>query len=235
MPRRARIRLPHVPAHLLQRGVNRSPCFFSHKDHETYLAYLDELSNKFDCSIHAYVLMTNHAHLLVTPDDERGISLMMKHLGQRYVQYVNRTHKRTGGLWEGRFRSSFVDREYYLMCCYRYIEMNPVRAGLVHHPRDYVWSSYRANAEGIASTIIKPHAVFLNLAANVHERQDVYRRLFDSDLDASLVDEIRKRTNGGFAIGNELFLQQAEVACGRRVTPARRGPRPGKSGTSPNC
>jgi putative transposase len=111
--------------------------------------------------------MTNHVHLLLTPDDDYGVSLLMKNLNQRYVQHVNRTRKRTGGLWEGRYRASFVDREYYLMCCHRYIELNPVRARMVRHPGDYEWSSYRTNAEGMASEVIVAHPAFLELANGV--------------------------------------------------------------------
>src|SRR5687767_15080188 len=157
MPRRARTRLPDVPIHLVQRGVNREACFQTIHDRQFYLHHLEELSRRYEVAIHAYVLMTNHVHLLLTPSDRDGLSLTMKHLGQRYVQHFNHVHKRTGGLWEGRYRAAFVDREYYLLCCYRYIEMNPVRARMVRHPGDYKWSSYAVNAQGISSELIDPH------------------------------------------------------------------------------
>ena len=226
MPRQARIRLPHTLMHIVQRGVNRSRCFYTSADRQIYLEWLEELADRFECAVHAYVLMTNHVHLLITPCDRDGVSLTMKNLGQRYVQYVNRVQQRTGGLWEGRFRASFVDREYYLMCCYRYIELNPVRAGLARHPGDYVWSSYRANAEGLPSSLIKPHPVFQELAPTEDDRRRVYRDLFAEALEPSLIDDIRRLTNGGFAIGNEAFLEQAARVSGRRVIPGPRGPKP---------
>lgn len=214
--------------HVVQRGNNRGACFFLPQDRDFYLSHLKELSEKFNCAIHAYVLMTNHVHLLVTPEDTDSVSLLMKHLGQRYVQHINRAYKRTGGMWEGRYRASFVDREYYLMCCYRYIELNPVRAGIVQHPADYLWSSYLANAEGLPSELVTPHSVYQLLGRTPMERHEAYRGLFASELGDKVVEEIRLRTKSGFAIGNEDFIRQAELACGRRVSPAKRG------GTSPN-
>jgi len=146
MPRRARLRLAGLLLHIMQRGNNRTACFFADEDYALYLHHLKELSRKFRCAVHAYVLMTNHVHLLLTPAREDGPSLLMKHLGQRYVQYVNRTYRRSGTLWEGRFRSSIVQERGYLLRCHRYIELNSVRAGMVMHPRDYCWSSYCSNA-----------------------------------------------------------------------------------------
>jgi len=120
MPRRARLRLPGLPPHLIQRGNNRGECFFAQADYQCYLHHLAQLSAKFACAVHAYVLMTNHVHLLLSPGAADGASLLMKHLGQRYVQYVNRIYRRSGTLWEGRFRSSLVQTDDYLLRCYRY-------------------------------------------------------------------------------------------------------------------
>jgi putative transposase len=175
MPRRARITMAGMPVHLIQRGNNRHACFFADEDHFCYLHHVKELADKFDCWVHAYVLMTNHVHLLVTPDSAQGISLLMKHLGQRYVQYINRSYRRNGTLWEGRFRSCIVQSEAYLLRCQRYIELNPVRADMVSHPRDYPWSSYRANAEGQPSSLVSPHALFENLGRTAQERRAAYR------------------------------------------------------------
>ena len=144
MPRRARLSLPGVPWHIIQRGNNRSVCFHAEDDYQFYLHYLKEFADKFGCALHAYVLMTNHVHLLLTPARDDSAALMMKHLGQRYVQYVNRTYRRSGTLWEGRFRSCLTQSEDYVLACYRYIELNPVRAGMVLKPQDYRWSSYHA-------------------------------------------------------------------------------------------
>ena len=226
MPRRARIRMANIPLHVVQRGNNRSPCFLSTGDRAVYLNHLGELAELFECAIHAYVLMTNHVHLLVTPTRADGVSLMMKHLGQRYVQYVNRIHSRTGSLWEGRYRSSFIDSDRYLFCCYRYIELNPVRAGLVRHPRDYPWSSHQTNAEGCHSNIIRPHPQFLLLGNDDRQRREAYRSLFATEMQPAEINEIRKLTNGGFAIGSEAFLRRVELETGRRAAPAPRGRRP---------
>ena len=132
MPRRARIVVADVPVHVIQRGNNRGACFFDDADYARYLAHLGELTGKFECAVHAYCLMTNHVHLLFTSRRADGSAQLMKHLGQRYVQYVNRTYRRTGTLWEGRFRSCLVDAEAYLFACQRYVELNPVRAAAVN-------------------------------------------------------------------------------------------------------
>jgi putative transposase len=226
MPRRARVRLPHVPLHVLQRGVNRTTCFFSDFDRTFFLRSLATLSEKYQCAVHAYVLMTNHVHLLVTPSDRHGVSLMMRDLGQRYVQYVNRLRKRTGGLWEGRYRGNFIDTESYLLNCYRYIELNPVRAGMVLHPRDYPWSSYGVNAEGAAPAFIQPHPVFLSLGPDCMTRRNAYISLFGSDLELSIVEDFRRSANSGSPLGTADFIERAEHACGRRLTPAKRGRKP---------
>ncbi len=157
MPRRARLSLPGIPWHIIQRGNNRAVCFHAEADYQFYLHYLNEFANKFGCQLHAYVLMTNHVHLLLTPAREDSAGLLMKHLGQRYVQYVNRTYQRTGTLWEGRFRSCLTQTEDYVLACYRYIELNPVRAGMVMKPQDYRWSSYHANGLGKPNALITPH------------------------------------------------------------------------------
>ena len=152
MPRHARAILPEVAVHIIQRGNNRSACFHRDADYLVYLDHLRELSQRHGCEIHAYCLMTNHVHLLATPRAANACALLMKNLGQRYVQYVNRSRERTGTLWEGRFRSCIAQSERYVMACYRYIELNPVRAGMVARAGDYRWSSYLANAGGVRAT-----------------------------------------------------------------------------------
>src|SRR5688572_18564238 len=148
MPRRKRLYVAGLPVHIIQRGNNRQACFYADEDYQFFLYHLARIAKRFRCALHAYVLMTNHFHLLLTSELDDGPSLLMKFLGQRYVQYVNRTYKRSGSLWEGRFRSGLVQTDRYLLGCYRYIEMNPVRANMVKHPIEYAWSSYAANAEG---------------------------------------------------------------------------------------
>ncbi len=232
MPRRARIRAAGIPLHVIQRGHDRGASFFADEDYRFYLHQLAELSRRFQCSVHAYVLMTNHVHMLMTPGTEDGATLLMKNLGQRYVQYINRMYQRRGTLWEGRFRSSFVDRSEYFLKCHRYIELNPVRAGMVQHPRDYRWSSYRANAEMLRSSVVQPHPEYLALGATEVERSAAYRYLFRSHLDAEDLKQIRSAGAGGFALGNPRFHAEIAAMVGRRVTRLRE-PRSPPLGDSP--
>jgi putative transposase len=176
--------------------------------------------------------MTNHVHLLLTPQEADGASLLMKHLGQRYVQYVNRAYRRSGTLWEGRFRSCLAQEEDYVLACYRYIELNPVRAQMVSHPRHYRWSSYRTNAQGKASEFLVPHAQYRALGRSETGRREAYRLLFRGELDPEKVDEIRLATNGNFALGGERFRQQMEAALGRKASRGKPGrpPKPTEEG-----
>jgi len=223
MPRRARVVLPNVPLHLIQRGNNRQVCFVADEDFRVYLDWLHEYAGKTGCRIHAWVLMTNHVHLLVSAEREDASGALMKSLGQRYVQYFNRTYRRSGTLWEGRYRSCLIQAEDYLLACQRYIELNPVRARMVEHPAEYRWSSYRANAQGEASPLLDPHAVYLALGATPEARQAAYRELFRYELEPGLVDEIRRATNGNFALGNARFSAEVASLLGRRVTPGQAG------------
>lgn len=223
MPRRARLLLPNIPLHIIQRGNNRSACFYGDDDYRFYLECLTELAAQHDCAIHAFCLMTNHVHLLLTPATARGASQMMKGLGQRYVQHINRTYQRTGTLWEGRFRSCLLQQERYLLTCYRYIELNPVRAGMVEHPAEYRWSSYRVNGQGEALSLIQPHPLYLELGRDGEERQRAYRGLFEGALEKALVDEIRGATHGNFVAGSSRFAAEIAAAVGRRVEPGKAG------------
>ena len=217
-----------MPLHVIQRGNNRCACFFDDADYSVYLDHLQELAKKFDCAMHAYVLMTNHVHLLLTAAREDGPSLLMKHLGQRYVQYVNRVYRRSGTMWEGRFRSSIVQQRAYFLRCQQYIELNPVRAGMVSHPSEYRWSSYRANAGHAASSLITPHAEYRALGNIGQERTDAYRALFGAALDAAELSEIRSAVNGGFALGTSRFKDEIAAMLGRRVERGMPG-RPAKN------
>lgn len=202
MPRRARLVLPDVPVHIIQRGNNRQACFFADDDYRFYLKHLSEQCEYAGCALHAYCLMTNHVHLLVTPERTDSLGVMMKGLGQRYVQYINRSYQRSGTLWEGRFKSCLTREASYVLACYRYIELNPVRAGMVEHPAEYLWSSYRSNAQGAesASVTLSRHTVYLGLGASDDARMLAYRGLFRSELEPSLVDEIRHATHGNYAL-----------------------------------
>jgi len=183
MPRKPRFNLVGVPQHIIQRGNNREPCFYVEADYRRYLDDLNESAIKFDCRIHTYVLMTNHVHLLVTPMVDYGLSQMMQALGRRYVHYVNKTHKRTGTLWEGRYKSSLIDSDRYLLICMRYIELNPVRASMVEHPGDYKWSGYHANAQGSDDPLIAAHPLYMELGAVDEIRLAAYRELFRHHVD----------------------------------------------------
>jgi len=223
MPRRARLTLPNVPLHIIQRGNNRQACFYADEDYRFYLDWLSEYADKAGCRVHAYVLMTNHVHLLISSAGPDGPGALMKALGQRYVQYVNRSYRRSGTLWEGRFRSCLTQEESYFLACQRYIELNPVRAGIVAHPAEYRWSSYRANAQGDVDALLKPHSLYEALGVDASSRQAAYRELFRYELEPGLVDEIRRATNGNYALGNESFAAQVTAALGRRATPGKSG------------
>lgn len=229
MPRRPRITLPGVPLHLIQRGNNRQACFFADEDYLLYLDWLEEYARLSGCIVHSYVLMTNHVHLLLTPACSDSAGQLMKRLGQRYVQYVNRTYQRSGSLWEGRFRSCMTQEADYVLGCYRYIELNPVRAGMIDHPAGYRWSSYRTNAQGEPSLLLQPHAVYCALSFDEHARAAAYRELFRHQLAPGMVDEIRGSTNGNYALGSQQFQQQVTEMLGRRVIRGRSG-RPKKLG-----
>lgn len=176
------------------------------------------------CAIHAFCLMTNHVHLLLTPATEEGCAALMKQVGQQHAQYVNRTYRRSGTLWEGRFRSAPVQAEDYLLACQRYIELNPVRARMVARPGDYRWSSFGVHGEGRAGDLpLRPHALYLALGADAAARQAAWRALAEEALDPALIEEIRNATNGGYALGNAVFTAQIAAALGRRVTRGEAG------------
>ena len=223
MPRKPRFNLPGVPQHVIQRGNNREPCFYSQQD---YLHYLDDIrfaAKKYECRIHAYVLMTNHVHLLVTPMIENGISMMMQSVGRRYVAYVNAAYQRTGTLWEGRYKASLIDSDMYLLTCMCYIELNPVRAGMVNHPSEYKWSSYNQNAQITDKVIVDNHPVFTMLGDTKEERKYVYRSLFERYMDNDIIHQIRDALNHEMVLGRSHFKDNVEVMTNRK-------PRPGKSG-----
>lgn len=223
MPRRPRVMLPNVPLHIIQRGNNRQPCFVAEEDYRFYLDWLQDYAAKAGCHVHAFVLMTNHVHLLLSADSSDGAGMLMKALGQRYVQYFNRIYRRSGTLWEGRFRSCLTQEEDYLLACMRYIELNPLRAGMVEHPADYRWSSYRANAQGEASALIQPHSLYLSLGSDAAARQEAYRALFRHELAPDLVDKIRQAANGNVVLGDSRFGDEIARVLGRRVTHGQAG------------
>ncbi|MDX8390315.1 MAG: transposase [Mariprofundaceae bacterium] len=190
------------PQHVIQRGNNRDVIFVSDDDYQFYLAKLESACTRFGCELHAYVLMTNHVHLLMTPQTEDGIGKVMQSVGRYYVQYFNDQYKRTGTLWEGRYKATLLDSEEYLLTCSRYIELNPVRAGMVGAPADYPWSSYACNALGKVNSLIK---------------------LFASHIDSNKLDEIRESTNKSWVLGSSLFKESIEELTARQAQPKGRG------------
>ena len=218
MPRKPRFQLPGYPQHIVQRGNNRQACFFSEQDYHYYLDALRQACRKYGGQLHAYVLMTNHVHLLMTPAMEWSISEVMQSVGRRYVRYVNNAYRRSGTLWEGRFKAGLVQSDRYLLTCYRYIELNPVRAGMVAHPAEYAWSSYRFNAQGGPEGLITYHPEYLALGNDVRQRSDAYRELFRHQLEPDLIDEMRKSLNHELVVGSSRFKEEIAAMTLRRVT-----------------
>ena len=228
MARRLRTVAPGVPLHVVQRGNNRTTCFFGDEDFDRYLRFLRRAADEERCRIHAYCLMSNHVHLLVTPEDNWACARFMKVVNQRYAQHLNRVHERTGTPWEGRYRSNVVFSMRYVLACYRYIELNPVRANMVRHPREYKWSSYRVNAEGKEDSLLTPHDQYRRLGSTWASRRENYRALFKAHIDEEELDQIRQATNGNYALGNDRFREEIESALGRRATPGKSGRPPKK-------
>ncbi len=225
MARLRRLCLPGIPQHVIQRGNNRQICFTSDADFAAYASWLHEYSKKYGIAIHAWVFMTNHVHLLMTPETKEGISKLMQSLGRRYVRYFNDTYNRTGTLWEGRFKSCVIDAENYLLNCQRYIELNPVRANMVESPIDYKWSSYKANGMALYSKLWTPHTLYLALGKTVEECSISYQELFKGHIDVVLLKKIRESVNRGLALGSERFKQEIEQLSGRRVVALKPGPK----------
>ena len=243
MPRQPRFYYPGAVLHVIQRGNDRSPVFAGARDCLFYLDCLADGARNHGVAIHAYVLMGNHVHLLVSPSHANAVPRMMQSVGRRYVGRFNALHERTGTLWEGRYKATLVDSEAYMFSCHRYIELNPVRAGMVTEPGDYRWSSYRANAYGAIDSVVTAHPMFLALAKHEDERHDTYRRLFgEQPLSEEIVRAIRDATQFEWMLGGETFKQRAarltdrraeRLPLGRRKTePGSEAPPPGRRKSS---
>ncbi|WP_328984662.1 transposase [Thiorhodovibrio winogradskyi] len=223
MPRRPRLHLPDYPHHLIQRGHKRAACFFAEEDYRAYLDALGAALAKTGVRLHAYVLMANHVHLLVTPQAAEDLSRLMMAIGRRYVQYINTTYRRVGTLWDSRYKSSLLDGGHYLLRCQRYIELNPVRTDRVSDPGDYPWSSYRANALGTDDPLLIPHDCYLALGESPESRQAAYLELFNTELSHRTIAEFRLAIQQSQPIGNEDFLQEIEHITGQRRQARPRG------------
>ena len=231
MPRLPRLSVRLYPQHVVQRGNNRQPCFLDEEDYRHYLACLGKASTKYAVSIHAYVLMGNHVHLLLTPKTDTGVSLFMQSVGRRYVWYFNRRHNRTGTLWEGRYRASLVQDDAYLLACYRYIELNPVRAGLAGDPVGYRWSSYSANALGRRNPLVTPHAKFAELGRTPSETQAAYRHLIGRFIETELLESIRESLQSNRIFGSFDFQRDMERKLAFRIAKRKPGPPKAESST----
>jgi putative transposase len=233
MPRQPRFYFPGAVLHIVQRGNNRAPVFMGTGDRRFYLDCLREASRKHDVAVHAYVLMTNHVHLLASPGHALALPRMMQTLGRKYVGRFNFLHQRTGTLWEGRYKATLLDTDAYLFACLRYIELNPVRARLVAGPADYRWSSHRANACGDDDPVVTPHSSFLTLGPSAKRQRDVYRRSFESPLPEETVTAIRDATQFEWALGDASFHARVEACTGRRADRLPLGrPRTGREAKS---
>ncbi len=211
MPRPQRFCPAGYPVHIIQRGVNRTACFTADQDMAAYAASLNEGAIRYRVAIHAWVFMTNHVHLLVTPSCDNGVSNIMRHIGRHYVQPFNFKYARTGPLFEGRFKSTLVQDSDYLLQCIRYIELNPVRAGMTADPGDYVWSSYRVHAFGNHTKLWTPHSEYLALGKTKIERTEQYRNLISQTLSAEVIQKIRHCANTGIVLGTESFREQVKA------------------------
>ena len=222
MPRRTRMYLPGYPYHIVQRGNNRQACFKHATDYQVYLDLWQQCSSRYDVAVHAYCLMTNHIHFLATPSDANGLSNTMKVVGSRFAAYINRTYNRTGTLWEGRHRSSLVQTSRYLLCCYRYIELNPVRALMVKQPEDYPWSSYQFNAWGTGGWLTQ-HDEYLNLGISQSARCTAYRALLATPVPDRDLSFIRVAAHYNQPVAVKRFCAQLEQKYGMKFGYMKRG------------
>ncbi|OZI47988.1 transposase [Bordetella genomosp. 5] len=231
-PRLARTVVAHVPHHIVQRGHRRQTIFAGDDDYRAYLDDLDEKRQELDVQVHAYCLMTNHVHLLLTPSEPAALAKLMKEVSRRATRRWNVRIGATGTLWESRYKSSAVQTELYLLACIRYIELNPVRAGMVTAAEDYRWSSHRARMGTASMGFLNFHPVYLALGRDEAERRRVYREYIASSCDAEATDRIRTATRSGQPLASEQYSRQLEGALGRKVLVGKRG-RPLKGSLTP--
>lgn len=223
MARLPRLTIPGQPHHVIQRGTNRQPVFLDDGDFTFMLALLTEYGGRERVAIHSYVLMDNHFHLLATPETARGLPAMMQAVGRRYVQHFNRRHQRSGALWEGRYRATPLQTERYFLPCMVYIDLNPVRAGLVARPADYPWSSHRHYAGVRHDPLVVPHAVYWELGNTPFEREASYARLVSNGISVEEQRLLTDSTLKGWALGAEDFVSGIQNQTARRVSRARAG------------
>jgi putative transposase len=228
MARLPRLDLPGIPQHIVQRGNNRLPCFLDDADRHRYLQLLREALLHTACHLHAYVLMDNHVHLLITPPSTGTIARLMQKLGRQYVSQFNARHRRTGTLWEGRYKSCLVDSESYVLSCYRYIDLNPVRARITDDPVDYRWSSAAAHTGERLNSLLSEHTTYAALGANESERGDAYRALLREGISDDDLTSIRVYLQQQRALGRDAFRSMVEAKT-KRFAGVRPAHRPARS------
>ncbi len=204
MARRKRLYLSGYTYHVVHRGNNRQPVFAAPLDFIRYQDYLLDALLRYGVFCHAYVQMSNHVHLLLSPGCAAGISRVMSLVGNRYVQYFNYRYGRSGTLWEGRHRSCVIETDYHLWACHRYVELNPVRADMVPHPQAYYWSSHACNALGVHSELVAPHMLYRDLGSSNEQRCQAYRKIFQQESRAADFEDIRRATRSGVALGPDV-------------------------------
>lgn len=223
MPRQPRLVIPGYPHHIILRGNNRSDIFYNDNDRRFFIDCLKDTKEKTNSKIYSYCLMTNHLHLIIEPAKEDGLKIMMQSLGRRYVQYFNHVHKRTGTLWEGRYKSSLISKDNYLFACNQYVELNPVRAKMVKNLKEYPWSSHKYKAEGTSDKLIDEDFIYLGLGKTNKERQLKYKRLFLEDITDRELNLIRFCTQKGGVIGSKKFVVEMSKKVRRKLVLRPRG------------
>lgn len=223
MARLSRLTIPSFPHHLVQRGNNRQPTFHEAADYELLLKLLAEHAQREKVAIHAYVLMGNHFHLLATPETLTGLPRMMQAVGRRYVQYFNRRYQRTGTLWEGRYKATLVQTERYLLACMAYIDLNPVRAGIVARPSDYVWSSHRHYIGQTNDRLVTPHPLFWEMGNTPFAREAAYAERVNLGITADQQKSLTESVLKGWALGDREFLAGLQARTSRRLARGRAG------------
>jgi putative transposase len=223
MARLPRLTIPGYPHHVIQRGNNRQPIFATDEDYRELLALLEEHARAAGVAVHAYVLMSNHVHLLATPETADGIPQMMQAVGRRYVRFFNRRQARTGTLWEGRYRSTIIQAERYLLACMVYIDLNPVRAGMVDAPESYPWSSHGHYVSGRPDRLVTPHPIWWELGNTPFAREAAYRELVHAGLSGAQQQALTDSALRGWALGDAAYVADLQRRTERRVSMAKAG------------
>lgn len=223
MARQPRLTVAAYPHHVIQRGNDRQAIVRDDADRQRLLALWQEHGQTFKVAIHAWVIMDNHFHLLLTPQTDDGLPQMMQAVGRAYVRYFNTRHQRTGTLWEGRYRSSLIESERYLLACMVYIDLNPVRAGMVAQPADFKWSSHRHCIGQVSDKLVTPHALFWGLGNTPFAREAAYAELVQAGLAASDKEQLTRSALSGWALGSPDFVDELQQSTSRRLVPGKAG------------